>query len=423
MPFPFKIGVVGLGVLSSVQVTPSWAWNYSSTTWTGNCSATVANQSPIDITLATVAESSALTPPQAFNFVDQGFPDSATTAEIKAGLVVNDHTWELEWDEARAADDHYGMQIGDKLYRLAQYHYHSPSEHTVNGQHYDMEAHFVHFCEGSSCETENESDEILVVAVFMSVGEENAYLKQFWNQFNLSQPTAIQPEVSNLANPYASFMPIDKSYFSYTGSTTTPPCAQNVRWRLFEKPVEMSAAQLTRYHTSVSTLPQPSSPATPPVGVTPGWVASTKTNNRPLQEVGSRQVLHFKAPDESDADDQFPSWLLPLLLALAAVGLIAALFCLYLQQSSKASKQTRGVKPPRKAAPKEETVPLVPPPVAPPPLLAAPNLSMVVQQQPLMQVVQPPPLMQAVPQAYTTLARPLAMATAPYGQAPMLLQP
>jgi len=420
MPFRCQIGAVGLGVLSVVQVTPSFAWDYSSTNWTGNCSASVANQSPIDITVATAVESSTRVPPLAFDFNNVGFPDSATTAAIEAGLVVNNHTWELEWDEANAAENPYGITVGDKFYRLAQFHYHSPSEHTVNGQHYDMEAHHVHFCEGVSCETtDNPNDEILVVAVFMRVGEENSYLQQFWNQFH--QPPAAEPAISNVANPYTDFMPPDKSYYYYVGSTTTPPCAQNVQWRLLEQPVEMSADQLTAYHTSINLLPQPSIPLTPAVGVSAVFVNSTKGNNRPLQEIGSRQVFHFKAPDDSDADGQFPSWLLPLLIGLAVVGLVAAFAMLYLHQNSNKAGKTRGVKPVKKpstparreAAPKEETVPLVPPPAAPPPMLAAPNLSMVVQPQPFMQAVQGPPLMQAVPQAFTTVAR-------PFGQAPVL---
>jgi len=36
------------------------------------------------------------------------------------------------------------MSIGDKTYALVQFHFHAPSEHTVNGAHFPMEMHFVH---------------------------------------------------------------------------------------------------------------------------------------------------------------------------------------------------------------------------------------------------------------------------------------
>lgn len=410
MPFPLKT-VVGLGVLTTVQVTPSMAWNYESTAadqWaTGTCAADVSAQSPINIVETSVAEASAQTPPQAYNFDWEGAPDSGGEDAIHGGLVINNHTLEVEWDVTDAATDKYGIKVGDKLYRLRQFHYHSPSEHTVDGNHYDMEAHHVHFCEGISCETpDNPDDEILVVAVFLRQGSTNNYLNSFWNQYT----QGTEPSVSGLANPYLQFIPSDRSYYSYVGSTTTPPCAQNVQWRILTTAVEMSQEQLTTYHQKVNALTQPATPAAPPPGVSTGWVASWKTNNRPVQELGDRTVLHFVPPPAVDEESSFP--LMPLLAALAALALLAAGVCVWLNQKPAKKPATRAVKPKPpppapKEAPKEETVPLMPPP-----LLAAPNLSM---------VVQPQPLIQAVPQTYTTAARPVAMA--PYGQAPMVLQP
>lgn len=411
MPFPFKISVVGLGVLTTMQATPSIAWNYADTAaaeWaTGTCAAEVSAQSPINVRVAAVAEASAQTPPQAYNFDWEGAPDSADESAIQGGLVINDHTLELEWDVNDAATNKYGLKIGDKLYRLRQFHYHSPSEHTVDGNHYDMEAHHVHFCEGVSCATDDPDDEILVVAVFMSVGSANDYLTTFWERYT----AGAEPSVAGLPNPYLQFMPSDKSYYSYVGSTTTPPCAQNVQWMLLTQQVELSQEQLTAYHQKVNELVQPATPNTQPTGVSTGWDNSWKTNNRPVQELGDRTVLHFVPPPAADEESSFP--VLPLLAALAALALLTAGVCVWLNQSKKPAKnasraaKTKPPPPAPKEAPKEETVPLMPPP-----LMAAPNLSMVVPAQ---------PLMQAVPQAYTTAARPVAMA--PYGQAPMILQP
>ncbi len=31
-----------------------------------------------------------------------------------------------------------------KLFTAAQLHFHAPSEHTINGRHYDLEMHLVH---------------------------------------------------------------------------------------------------------------------------------------------------------------------------------------------------------------------------------------------------------------------------------------
>jgi len=383
------------------------AWDYSNTAWTiGDCASSTANQSPIDIQTAATVQGSVMTPPSAFSFDSQGFPDSATTEGIQSGLVINEHTVEVEWDSPNTnATDEYGLVIGDRVYKLAQFHYHSPSEHLVNGQHFDMEAHHVHFCDGPSCLTPDiHNDEILVVAVFLKAGAENVYLQSFWGDF----VAGSEPEIENLANPYTAFLPTDKSYYSYTGSTTTPPCATNVQWILMENSVDMSAAQLTAYHTIVNTLPQPFAPAVAPVGVTAPWVATTKCNNRPPQQLGTRIVGHFTQPVAESAPEDplhpstvsgFPWW--QLLVALAALALLVAGVCFFLNQKADKPKATRAVKPKApKAAPKEETVPLMPAPQ-----LLAPNLSM---------IVQPQPLMMQQPQAYTTMARPMA----PYGQSP-----
>jgi len=404
-----KISVIGLGALTAVHAQPSagpsaLAWDYSDTgvgAWAvGTCASSVANQSPIDIVSTTATLGSALVPPEVLGFDAQGLPDSAVTAAIQSGLEVNEHTWEVAWDQGHNATDAYGVVIGDRLYRLAQYHYHSPSEHTVDGNHYDMEAHHVHYCHGASCETPDiDDDEILVVAVFLSVGAENSYLASFWTQF----VAGSEPEISNLANPYTAFMPADKSYYQYLGSTTTPPCATNVQWILMEHSVLMGADQLIAYHNSVNTLPQPALPATVPLGVTtPGWNAAWKTNNRPAQILSGIVKKYVQpAPLPEPEDPLHPSTLagfpwLPVIVALAALALLVAGICFFLNQP-KAAPTKRAVKPkPKPPAPVEETVPL----------MTAPQLLA-------------PQLFQPMPQPYTTMARPAYG----YPQGQMVLQP
>jgi carbonic anhydrase len=45
------------------------------------------------------------------------------------------------------------LQIGGDFYTLSQYHFHAPSEHTVDGRQADVEAHFVHT--KTRCSTES----------------------------------------------------------------------------------------------------------------------------------------------------------------------------------------------------------------------------------------------------------------------------
>jgi carbonic anhydrase len=40
--------------------------------------------------------------------------------------------------------------IGGKEFGLRQFHFHTPSEHTVEGEHFPLEMHMVHQAEGTS---------------------------------------------------------------------------------------------------------------------------------------------------------------------------------------------------------------------------------------------------------------------------------
>jgi kynureninase len=39
-------------------------------------------------------------------------------------------------------------------------------------------------------------------------------------------------------------MPAEKTYYTYSGSLTTPPCSEGVRWLLLTTPIELSAEQI-----------------------------------------------------------------------------------------------------------------------------------------------------------------------------------
>jgi carbonic anhydrase len=49
------------------------------------------------------------------------------------------------------------LQFGGDRYQLTQYHFHAPSEHTINARHADVEGHFVH---------KNANGDTAVVGVF-----------------------------------------------------------------------------------------------------------------------------------------------------------------------------------------------------------------------------------------------------------------
>lgn len=122
------------------------------------------------------------------------------------------------------------------VYDLKQIHFHSPSEHLVNGKQYPLEAHFVHA---------NEDGELAVVGVFFSdkiSGEGNSALDDLFTGIpQIGAERGIRAlDIGDLAQTGA--------FYSYMGSLTTPPCTEGVRWIVFKAPKSMSSEQLVRFN-------------------------------------------------------------------------------------------------------------------------------------------------------------------------------
>ncbi len=120
--------------------------------------------------------------------------------------------------------------INNRPFKIAQVHFHTPSEHIVDGKSYPMEAHFVHFADDGR---------IAVVAVFLNTGEENPFFQNIINNFKEHEKNII-----NLNTSVEEFFPKNLSYYHYLGSLTTPPLEENVEWYILAVPVTISIDQL-----------------------------------------------------------------------------------------------------------------------------------------------------------------------------------
>jgi len=124
------------------------------------------------------------------------------------------------------------------LYKLNQFHFHTPSEHRIDGVHFDVEQHLVF----SKVKGKN-PNEIAVVAVFYNVGEEeNVFLKPIVENIpkKAEEKNKIKKvELSTLIKDIDSI----KNAFNYDGSLTTPPCTETVEWYVNKKPLSLSVQQ------------------------------------------------------------------------------------------------------------------------------------------------------------------------------------
>jgi carbonic anhydrase len=124
------------------------------------------------------------------------------------------------------------MTIDGKPFALKQFHFHTPSEHTLDGQSYPVEAHLVHAADDG---------ELAVLGIFYEEGEANDFLAPVWE--DLGSKSDIQdadPMELNVAN----MLPSDRVTYTYSGSLTTPPCSEGVRWHVMQEPLTLSAQQL-----------------------------------------------------------------------------------------------------------------------------------------------------------------------------------
>ena len=169
-------------------------------------------------------------------------------------LVNNGHTVQANYDAGSQ------LVVNGHPYDLLQVHFHTPSEHSLNGEMFDAEAHFVHRdAEGKGF--------LAVVGVFIRVGEENPA----FTEVLANAPEEGQPETfSELINA-AQMLPADTSTYRYLGSLTTPPCSQGVRWNVLAEPITMSQEQLGRLAELMG------------------------KNNRPLQTLGERRLVRDTA--------------------------------------------------------------------------------------------------------------------------------
>lgn len=122
-------------------------------------------------------------------------------------------------------------------YNLVEYNFRHPSEETVKGKLSDMSVHLIH-------KSADGKIAILAVRLIEDQNKPNALLATLWEHL----PTAAgkTDKVTDMVNP-GGLLPADRGYWTYSGSLTTPPCTEGVRWFVLEQQVTLSRDQLRAF--------------------------------------------------------------------------------------------------------------------------------------------------------------------------------
>ena len=125
------------------------------------------------------------------------------------------------------------LRIGSKVYTLAQFHFHTPSENFLDGEQYPLEMHLVHKAADNS---------LAVVGVFFDEGAANPQLQKAID----ATPDEEGEHGSAPAFHLNALIPSGPIY-RFSGSLTTPPCSEGVAWHVASVRKTASLAQLTAF--------------------------------------------------------------------------------------------------------------------------------------------------------------------------------
>ncbi len=193
------------------------------------------NQSPIDIDTTVVASLKPLK-------VSQKFPAK--------DIVNNGHTIEVSFKDGNM------LMIDGTAFKMKQVNFHIPSEHTIRGKSYPLEAHFMHT---------DAKGNLAIIGVMFKIGSSNVGLDKLRQQlsYEIDLPKPLKARV--LASE---MLPENKNYYRFSGSLTTPPCSEGLRWLVMKTPVTASKAQIEAFERAI------------------GY-----RNNRPVQPLNGRIIV------------------------------------------------------------------------------------------------------------------------------------
>lgn len=240
----FALVVAGLCMVSSALAEENAHWGYSGVVgpeYWGTLSEKFItcsggkNQSPINLTGMIKSQ----LPLLEINYQAGGME-----------ILNNGHTIQVNYMPGNT------LSIGEHVYELKQFHFHTPSENTIEGESFPMEAHFVHA---------DKDGKLAVVALLFELGGENEELEKAWPLMpeNVGEKRALPTKVDARA-----LLPRNYDYYYFNGSLTTPPCSEGVRWFVMKNFVTASKAQIDKFSHTVH-----------------------HPNNRPVQPLNARRVL------------------------------------------------------------------------------------------------------------------------------------
>ncbi|XP_052622892.1 alpha carbonic anhydrase 1, chloroplastic [Lactuca sativa] len=158
------------------------------------------------------------------------------------------------------------LKLNGKNYTLIQMHWHSPSEHHLDGLQYAAELHLVH---------KSVDGEVTVIAVLYQYGHPDPLLTKIQSKLEklvkeAHSSTNKQAQVALGAITTKEIRKHSRKYYRYVGSFSTPPCTEGVIWHILGKVKSISKEQVAELKAPL--------------------IWECKSNSRPVQPLNGRQI-------------------------------------------------------------------------------------------------------------------------------------
>jgi carbonic anhydrase len=165
------------------------------------------------------------------------------------------------------------VEAGSLSFELQSFHWHTPSEHLVEGRAAPLELHLVH----------RAGEALLVVAVLSVIGAADPGIAPAFDLIGRFEPASLrpgEPQCHTALFVLGDLLPAGRSVVRYDGSLTTAPFTEGVAWVVLREFREASSAQVESHDRLVSSALPGFGPRPNPPG-----------NARPVQDLAGRRVF------------------------------------------------------------------------------------------------------------------------------------
>ena len=146
------------------------------------------------------------------------------------------------------------LTVGQRTFALKSAHFHSPSEHLIDGASFAAEMHLVHA---------DADGNLVVVGLLFRLGASSPVAQEVLDAAPVAGDTVVKGFTLNARG----YVPDELGYYRYNGSKTTPPCHEPVDWYVMREPKSILPEQVDKL-----------------------LALSGGPNNRPVQPIGDRVI-------------------------------------------------------------------------------------------------------------------------------------